>query len=601
MVVAVAAPLVGAEASGDLNVDFNDFVGTEETFALATAPLVVDAASSAHLELRAIFSVGVDDVATGAVDEAATLVDETLVEFVVDDDAIVFVASRGLSSGGRNAPRFKPIDRCIYKKKKIKSKKKLIFFFLFLSTHAMSTLIPLLLLLLVLLFLIDVKCLTFVDSVDWTALRDSILPTLGLPRLPATTPPPECPGNATEHVALSCDKSGRVQSLHVSRVVLRGSLSGRIGALSELRELVLRDTLAVRGALPAEIAALSLRRFVVPANAISGTLRFLNVAQLAELDVRDNAMSGQLPPPAALVQLERIDVSGNYFTELPGSRREWAELGAQLVECRVSQFNVTPIDNSDNCWLPRDCELLPPSCTCSLSRDPERCAPFNVPTTLPPNGTATLVATTPPLSSVFTVPTTTLVPCDMRRTCRDCVAVSSRGINSSIVEAQNNCFWCYIEDVDEGFCSTIVRGVEPTCVAELKPYLVTCPVGERVVDWSVLIVTAVLLSLALASAIGVHCYIRRMRIEQRSAQVRQEITQFNHGADLVDQLVHGPPLDEDDAMEDALDERDDPSAMPFHTFGPRRNTVDVRRSRANTANLAATMSDARSDAVTRTT
>jgi hypothetical protein len=383
-------------------------------------------------------------------------------------------------------------------KEKNKIKEKIDFFFsLSVNTRDVNV-DPLLLLLLVLLFLIDVKCLTFVDSVDWTALRDSILPTLGLPRLPATTPPPECPGNATEHVALSCDKSGRVQSLHVSRVVLRGSLSGRIGALSELRELVLRDTLAVRGALPAEIAALSLRRFVVPANAISGTLRFLNVAQLAELDVRDNAMSGQLPPPAALVQLERIDVSGNYFTELPGSRREWAELGAQLVECRVSQFNVTPIDNSDNCWLPRDCELLPPSCTCSLSRDPERCAPFNVPTTLPPNGTATLVATTPPLSSVFTVPTTTLVPCDLRRTCRDCVAYSLRSVNSSTVEMQNDCFWCYVEDAStKVFCSRIVRGVEPTCLAELKPYLVTCPVGERVVDWSVLIVTAVLLSLAL--------------------------------------------------------------------------------------------------------
>jgi len=213
----------------------------------------------------------------------------------------------------------------------------------------------------------------------------------------------------------------------------------------------------------------------------------------------------------------------------------------------------------------------------------------------------------PSSGSLDTALTTTLVPCDLRRTCRECVAVSTRSINSSIVEAQTNCFWCYIEDVDEGFCSTIAHGLEPSCVAELKPYLVSCPVGERVVDWSVLIITAVLLSLAVASAIGVHCYIRRMRIEQRSAQVRQEIAQFTHNADLVDQLVHGPPLehrdDNDDslAMEDALDERDDPSAIPFRSFGPRRNTVDVRRSRANTANLAATMSDARSDAVTRTT
>lgn len=463
--------------------------------------------------------------------------------------------------------------------------------------------------LLLVLFVIIECATTTVDSVDWSALRDSILPALGLPRLASDAVAPECNANASEHVALTCDKNGRVQALHVSRVVLRGSISPRIAALSELRELVLRDTVAVRGALPAELAGLPLRRFVAPANAISGTLRFLNVAQLAELDVRDNALAGQLPPPAALAHLERIDVSGNFFAELAGSRREWAELAAQLVECRFSQFNVTPPDNSDNCWLPRDCELLPAVCTCSLSLNPERCAPFNVPTTAPSSSgnSSTAAATVPSSGSLDTALTTTLVPCDLRRTCRECVAVSTRSINSSIVVAQTNCFWCYIEDVDEGFCSTIARGLEPSCVAELKPYLVSCPVGERVVDWSVLIITAVLLSLAVASAIGVHCYIRRMRIEQRSAQVRQEIAQFTHNADLVDQLVHGPPLehrdDNDDslAMEDALDERDDPSAIPFRSFGPRRNTVDVRRSRANTANLAATMSDARSDAVTRTT
>lgn len=445
-----------------------------------------------------------------------------------------------------------------------------------------------------------------VDSVDWVALRDSILPTLGLPKLNASIGAPECGALSAEHVALACDRLGRVQSLLVSRVVLRGSISSRIAALSELRELVLRDTVAVRGVLPAEMAQLHLRRFVVPDNVITGSLRFLNVDQLVELDVRNNALSGQLPPPTALVQIERLDVSGNYFTELSGARGEWASLAAQLVSCRFSQFNVTPPDNGDNCWLPRDCELLPPACTCSLSLNPERCAPFNVPTTTAPpaNGTSGSTPTGSTGSTASLAPTTTLVPCDLRRTCRECVAYSLRSVNSSTVEMQNDCFWCYVEGIDEGFCSRIARGVEPSCLAELKPYLVTCPVGERVVDWSVLIVTAVLLSLAVASAIGVHCYIRRMRIEQRSAQVRQEISQFNGAANLVDQLANGglPPAEDEDslAMQDALDERDD-SALPFHTFGPRRNTVDVRRSRANTGNHAGTMSDARSDAITRTT
>lgn len=416
-----------------------------------------------------------------------------------------------------------------------------------------------------------------IDATDWAVLVNDVLPALGVATNVSQTPI-DCGSQLASTATLLCDTTGRVQVLSVVGVTLNGTLSPRLAQLAQLRELVLRNTGHVSGTVPAALSLLALRRIDVRGNALTGTgLAALDWSALAEVQVAANRFVGDLPHPARLAALERLDVAGgNAFSTLPGSRADWQALPL-LSECRLS-VNAT----GDNCFTAQLCGFVLGKCACVPTTD-VACANGT-------NGTTLTRSTLPSAASVrSTLPSTlsqgsgtsaTKVPCDLRRSCGACVTVSRPSVNASF---QAECAWCFVElenGVDGGYCQTVLKGVEPRCVGELQAFLVTCPSGDRVVDWSLLIVTAVLLTVAAFGALCVGLYISRMRIEQRSMQMRKAIQDEPIITEvLVDQLVNGP-LDSEVEDDNFYDAASDESAAAWAAHKSSGDTS--RRSRANT-------------------